>query len=93
MAIFAVIATNEQAKEPLQKAIKARFEDSFVQIVGENTWLIDCPLATSKAVTEFLCGGANVNEFRIHSFLVLPVTSYYGMHHPTVWEWLQSKGI
>lgn len=92
MTVFAIVTTTEIAAERMERAIAHNFTPEENLRVG-NTWLIDTKLPTSKDVTELLCGGKDANTFSIHSFIVLPVTSYYGMHNPNTWEWLQSKGL
>ncbi|WP_155409052.1 hypothetical protein [Pluralibacter gergoviae] len=94
MTVFAIVTTSasDNAAERMGVAIARRFSPQDFLRIG-STWLVDTKLPTSKDVTHYLCGGESVNEFQIHSFIVLPVNSYFGMHHPNTWEWLQSKGL
>lgn len=92
MTVFAIVTTTEAAAERMDVAITHKLMPEQYHRVG-TTWLVDTKLPTSRDVTEFLCGGSDINEFKIHSFIVMPVTSYFGLHNAITWEWLQSKGL
>ncbi|HCU0428873.1 MULTISPECIES: hypothetical protein [Serratia] len=89
MTVFAVIATDDQ--ENMKKAVSEKFSTQQFLEVGDSLWLIDSQCATTRDLTMLLCGEDNSAE--LSSFIVLPVTSYFGLHNKLVWEWLNAKGL
>lgn len=83
MAIFIVIANGEDIKRVVEEVIEQHNRCK----ISDDAWFVDSSCATSKDLSEMLhrpeCNG---------SFIVTPVTSYYGFHQQHVWEWLSSKG-
>ncbi|NQF31019.1 hypothetical protein [Enterobacter asburiae] len=93
MSIFAVVATNpgERSRPKIKQLIHEKIPGTHFLEVDDCLWFVDTELATSKELTILLCGEDNPDK--VGSFVVLPVTAYYGMHNKTVWEWLSSKGL
>ncbi|MCK7307894.1 MULTISPECIES: hypothetical protein [Enterobacter] len=93
MAVFAVVATHveETSRPNVRKQIHDKFTDTQFLEVADCLWFVDAEFATSKDLTLFLSGEDNANQ--LSSFIVLPVTSYYGLHNMIVWEWLAAKGL
>lgn len=93
MAVFAVIATSFEDVTLLEKAISDHFDEKAYILSDENLWLIDCDLPTTRAVAEKMGLHVHPNPYGISSYIVFPVSSYFGMQLPSTWEWLKSKGI
>lgn len=93
MTVFAVVVSEPERCENMGTAIVEHFAKENFLRVGECFWLIDSSLPTSRELTLLLTGGDEVNKYDIRSFLVIPITSYYGLHNKITWEWLQAKGI
>lgn len=89
MSVFAVIASNEQ--QEMEAAINELYEDADVLRVSTSFWVVDCEKATPKEATEYLLSAKNGSSLR--SFIVMPVTSYYGLHSKKLWDWLIAKGV
>lgn len=93
MAVFAVVATlaDENSRPKMRRLIHEKFAETQYIEVSDCLWFVDTEFATTKELTLFLSGEENANN--LSSIIVLPVTSYYGLHSKLVWEWLAAKGL
>jgi hypothetical protein len=85
MALYFLVALQDSAPA-FQAVLSSKFEAASLYTIEDGKWIVESPAMTSKAFAESL--GAVATE---SSFIVVPVTGYFGRAQPDLWEWLAAK--
>jgi hypothetical protein len=84
MALFFLVALSNSAPV-FETALSSKFTKGDLYTIESGKWLVDSPATTSKELADSL-GVPNTATY----FLV-PVTGYFGLAQPDLWEWLAAK--
>jgi len=101
MKVYAVFGTDDANQ--LSVGVKAAFPkaEDRLELHG-GSWLVASQHQTTKEVAEKI-GSPMAQKGLISSlvkdldsstqvqFVVVPVTTYWGIHSPNTWEWIQSR--
>jgi hypothetical protein len=85
MALYFLVALQDSAPA-LETAVSSKFEAGNRYKIEDGKWILDSPAMTSKEFADSL-GAVNTES----SFIVVPVTAYFGRTQPDLWEWLAAK--
>jgi hypothetical protein len=85
MALYFLVALQDAAPA-FKEALSSKMAAANLYTIEEGKWIIDSPAVTSKDFADSL--GVVATE---SSFIVVPVTGYYGRTQPDLWEWLAAK--
>lgn len=92
MTTFAVISDSDNAK--LAARVSDVFLDGNVHVVDSHLLLISSDKdVVAKSVYEKIAGedfDCKSND-NIGRFVIFSISSYYGMHSTSLWEWLDGK--
>jgi len=84
MANFLIASDGDDAR--MSDLVSTNFgSDSYK--ISENQWLVSHK-GTTKDVYKDLFP-TDANEFG--RFIIAKIDSYYGLHSPDIWEWLEAK--
>lgn len=90
MTIFAISSDTNSTQ--LKEKLKSIYGSEFLEVDSHL-----CLVSTDKAVTAEQVSknisGENPLNPAYGSYIVFSVSSYYGFHSKSVWEWMQAKGV
>lgn len=92
MSIFAIVVTseNDDTRAMMREVVAEKFPEQHMN-VDDCLWFVESQLATAQELFNVLDGGND--EQNLNSYIIFPVSSYYGRHKMPVWEWLRAKGL
>lgn len=86
MAVYSVCAIAKP--QVMDVAIKANYQPEDYFLISPGHWFVYSQLLTPRDISIQL-----VPNNEADTFLVTPVSSYYGFYNPKLWDWLKSKGM
>ncbi|MDD9245282.1 hypothetical protein PVM12_14695 [Enterobacter soli] len=86
MTIYSIAATSDPQK--VQAAIKNHFDEPDYFEVHPGFWFVSSGLATPKELSDLIAPNREIG-----TFIVVPVTGYYGFHNKVMWDWFSARGI
>ena len=86
--VFAMFDVNNRAR--VQKRLEESFPDDFLP-VGSQAFLVAASGITTRQLADRL-GLSTPNSLQpSQTGIVVPVTTYWGLHNTDVWEWIAAK--
>lgn len=85
MALYFLVALQNSASA-FEAALSSKIEAANLYTIEEGKWIVESPAMTSKEFADSL--GVVAAE---SSFVVVPITGYFGRAQPDLWEWLAAK--
>lgn len=87
MSLYVIVASSDAEKA--EARIKDKFEPQNILKVDDKTWFVDAPtsIVTPKELFEYI----ELQDGSGGRVLVFPLTSYYGFHVASTWDWLTAK--
>jgi hypothetical protein len=85
MALYFLVALQNSAPA-FQTALSSKIEAANFYTIEDGKWIVESAATTSKDFSESL--GSVAKE---STFVVVPVTGYFGRAQPDLWEWLAAK--
>jgi hypothetical protein len=84
MALYFLVALQNSAPA-FGASLSSKIGVGNFYTIEDGKWIVESPAMTSKDFSESL--GVLPTE----SFIVVPVTGYFGRAQPDLWEWLAAK--
>tara|TARA_B100000929_G_scaffold222162_1_gene178501 strand:- start:767 stop:1039 length:273 start_codon:yes stop_codon:yes gene_type:complete len=81
MPVFLVLGSDKP--EEMGKLISQKFPDNYYEISSDE-WFVASEKGTTKSVAEELHPDGESG-----TFIVIPVTNFWGFHNKSTWEWLE----
>lgn len=69
----------------LEAALSSKLSAGSIYTVEDGKWIVESAATTSKEFSDSLKLPDTV------SFFIVPVTGYFGLAQPDLWEWIAAK--
>jgi hypothetical protein len=84
MALYFLVALGDDALV-LQTALSSKISKENLYTIESGKWIVESPNTTSKELAEAI----KIPDTA--SYFIVPVTGYFGLAQPDLWEWLAAK--
>lgn len=95
MAIFMLVVKNPVIQgndHQIQSKLNSTYNQDNVKKICEGQYLIASnEILVPEGIADTL--GEDFGKGSMGSFIIVPVTAYWGFHDRSIWAWLTEKGI